>query len=231
MKILLIAGHGDGDPGACGNGYREADLTREFVSLLVPELEGIADVDVFDMSKNCYKYLQKGGKVDFSHYDYVLEIHFDSNSNKDAKGCTMFVHNTERGTSVEQRILNAICLLGFKNRGVVKRGDLLVQNTCKKVYQVSHALLEVCFISNASDMDNYMDKKHSIVSAVVHGIKEGFGLSEPLLYTSAEDITDVLSRRYIHISDPEAFVMALQKAKDDNTSLYWGFYKLVNNIK
>ena len=28
---LLIAGHGQGDPGAVGNGYKEADLTREFV--------------------------------------------------------------------------------------------------------------------------------------------------------------------------------------------------------
>lgn len=29
MKILLIAGHGDGDCGALGCGYEEANLTRE----------------------------------------------------------------------------------------------------------------------------------------------------------------------------------------------------------
>ena len=38
MKILLISGHGAGDPGATGtyNGvkYKEADLTREVVSTL-----------------------------------------------------------------------------------------------------------------------------------------------------------------------------------------------------
>ena len=38
MKILLISGHGAGDVGAVGNGYREADLTREVVNLLAPKL-------------------------------------------------------------------------------------------------------------------------------------------------------------------------------------------------
>ena len=28
MNILLIAGHGDGDCGAVGSGYQEAELTR-----------------------------------------------------------------------------------------------------------------------------------------------------------------------------------------------------------
>ena len=231
LKVLLIAGHGDGDPGSCGNGYKEAELTREFVSLLNLDLSSIAEVTVFDFNKNCYTYLKSGGNVNFALYDYVLEVHFDSNENKSAKGTTIFVHEAERGTTVEERILNNICLLGFKNRGVIGRSDLRVMNTCKKNYNTSHALLEVCFISNATDMDNYNDKKSQIVSAVVRGIKEGFGLAEPLLYTSAEDITDVLARSYIHISERERFVEALQKAKDENSSLYWGFYKLVNNIK
>ena len=33
MKILLIAGHGAGDPGASGCGYKEANLTRELVDV------------------------------------------------------------------------------------------------------------------------------------------------------------------------------------------------------
>lgn len=38
MKILLISGHGAGDCGAIGNGYKEADLTRELVKLIDNEL-------------------------------------------------------------------------------------------------------------------------------------------------------------------------------------------------
>lgn len=39
MNILLIAGHGDGDSGAVGNGYKECDLTREFASLICSKLK------------------------------------------------------------------------------------------------------------------------------------------------------------------------------------------------
>ena len=38
MKILLIPGHGDGDPGAIGNGFNEADLTRELLKLIKSKL-------------------------------------------------------------------------------------------------------------------------------------------------------------------------------------------------
>ena len=58
MKILLIAGHGDGDSGACGNGYREDALARELTLSLYFALKPYAEVDVFDVSKNMYKYLK-----------------------------------------------------------------------------------------------------------------------------------------------------------------------------
>ena len=45
MKILLIAGHGAGDPGASGCGYKEANLTRELVNLIAPKLRKYATVD------------------------------------------------------------------------------------------------------------------------------------------------------------------------------------------
>ncbi|MBO7320108.1 MAG: N-acetylmuramoyl-L-alanine amidase, partial [Clostridia bacterium] len=54
MKILLMAGHGDGDPGAIGNGYKEAEVVREIVPKLRDKLTPYADVTVFDMSKNPY---------------------------------------------------------------------------------------------------------------------------------------------------------------------------------
>ena len=58
MKILLIAGHGNGDPGACACGLKEADLTREVAAALLPKLKTYADVDLFDTSKNMYAILQ-----------------------------------------------------------------------------------------------------------------------------------------------------------------------------
>ena len=72
MKILLIAGHGEGDPGACALGYKEADITREIAPKLKSILSNYATVDVFDTSKNMYKYLKSGKTFDFKTYIYNL---------------------------------------------------------------------------------------------------------------------------------------------------------------
>ena len=44
MNVLLIAGHGNGDSGAIGNGYEEAELTREFVVLLKENLKSFCNI-------------------------------------------------------------------------------------------------------------------------------------------------------------------------------------------
>ena len=52
MKILLIAGHGAGDTGASGCGYKETNLTRELVNLIAPKLRKYANVDVYNVNRS-----------------------------------------------------------------------------------------------------------------------------------------------------------------------------------
>ena len=66
MKILLICGHGDGDPGACACGYKEADLVREYAPTLKKALSQYAEVELHDTSKNLYKVLKNGGSFTFT---------------------------------------------------------------------------------------------------------------------------------------------------------------------
>ena len=49
--------------------------------------------------------------------------------------------------------------------------------------------------------------------------------------TSANDITWELKHSYFPISDTKKFVSELEQARKNNSSLYWGYYKLVNKIK
>lgn len=181
MKILLIAGHGNGDPGACACGLKEADLTREVAAALLPKLKVYADVDLFDTSKNMYSYLKSGGICNFANYDYVFEVHFnaaaaDTAGNGKTTGTEILIHTTESGASVEEAILNNIKVLGFKNRGVKRRSDLRNMNVCKKNYGVSYALIEVCFIDDRDDVNLYQQKKNEVIDAIVNGIASGFGL-------------------------------------------------------
>ena len=82
-KILLIAGHGQGDPGACStmNGirYEEYRYTRELVTLLAGCFgQADAEVSVYDQAKNCYKQNKAGTGPNVKAYDYIFEIHFNA---------------------------------------------------------------------------------------------------------------------------------------------------------
>lgn len=184
MKILLIAGHGDGDCGAVGCGYKEAELTREMVKLIKPCLDGYADVTIADQKKNWYKYICKNGqKFDFKPYDYVLEVHFnacvkDYTGNGKTTGTEIYVTTMEKGTTVEQGIVNNISALGLKNRGVIKKNWALINHIKKQ--GVSSALVEICFIDDADDMTVYQAKKNDIAKGIAKGIIDGFKLTKPL---------------------------------------------------
>ena len=241
MKILLIAGHGQGDPGACANGYKEADLVREIAPKLKNKLSAYANVDVFDMNKNMYKFLKAGNAFNFKNYDYVFELHFnagvnDTKGNGKTTGTEILVHPSEKGTTVEKAIVNNIAALGFKNRGVKTRSDLQNMNVCKKRQGVSYALLETCFIDDKDDMKLYMAKKDAVITAIANGIISGFKLGTVLTenktkpikeLTTPNDIVWELSQK-IEISDVTKAVKDLTKAMDENSSCYWMLKKIAN---
>lgn len=54
---------------------------------------------------------------------------------------------------------------------------------------------------------------------------------EKIVLVSANDITWELNHTYFPITDTQKFVSELDEAKKENSSLYWGYYKLVNRIK
>jgi len=214
MKILLIAGHGDGDVGAVGNGYREADLTREVAGLLKGYLSDYADVDVADTNKNWYKHIIKQKNYFyFKVYDYVLEIHFNSSVNKSANGTEIYITRSEKSHGVETNIVNGINSVGFVNRGVkVKNYDLM---SYVKNQGVSSALLEVCFISNANDVKMYQEKKNEVIKAIADGIIDGFGLDRKV--DELKEACDLLASKGI-INSPDYWASG-GGYSDENTIL------------
>lgn len=192
MKILLISGHGAGDPGAVatvnGKAYKEADEARRLTAALAKQLKSVASVATYPTERNAYTDYKNGclkNTAKFNHYNYVLEIHFnafkaDTGDGK-TKGVECYVTTTEKGISVEEAICKKIAAVGFTNRGV-KRNNWAVIKTAKNA-GVSAALLEVCFIDDADDMKVYEANRAKIACAIAEGIIEGFGLkkkSDPL---------------------------------------------------
>lgn len=201
MNILLIAGHGAGDPGAVANGYKEADITREIVKLLKPQLDNYANVTIADTSRNWYAFLKNGGSFDFSQYDYVLEIHLnagakDTKGNGATTGTEIYINFSEKTYGVEENIVRNISSIGFRNRHLNSKGvfepkkkDFTVINRAKR-QGVSSALLEVCFIDDIDDMKLYQSKKADVIKAIANGIIKGFHL-EPKI---TDDITIIKNK-------------------------------------
>ena len=179
MKILLIAGHGAGDPGACSNYGVEATETRRVVNMLKSQFVVYSDitVDLYPIDRNAYSDIGNGClQVNFSNYDYVLEIHFNSSANESATGVEVWVTPIENCIKVEQNIVNKVEALGYINRGV-KREDFRVIRTAKNK-GVSSALIETCFISNKGDMNRYNNNFSKVCNAIVEGIAEGFEINK-----------------------------------------------------
>lgn len=54
---------------------------------------------------------------------------------------------------------------------------------------------------------------------------------EVVKLTSANDITWELNHSHFPITDTKRFVDALEQARLENSSLYWGYYKIANGIR
>ena len=195
FKMLLIAGHGknlDGsyDPGAIGCGYKEAELNRELVNLIKRHADlNNLPCDVAE-DRNYYNYFKYGNKYDFTPYNYVLEVHFNASVNPKTVpdgvqvGTMFYIDQSEKGHSVEDKILSYIYSIGGKKAwdGVVVSQrqwptGLMVQNRVR-AQGVSHAVLETAFVSDPDDMAWYQQKKNLIANKIVQGIIDGFGLNK-----------------------------------------------------
>ena len=188
MKLLLISGHGAGDPGAVstlgGTNYREADETRKVTAGLAQRLRDAAEVTVYPTDRNAYEDYRKGtlkSVAQFSKYDFVLEVHFNAvradQGDGKVKGSEIFSTRKTAAAAAELAILRRLKALGFTDRGLKASGHLAVINAAAAAGTPA-ALLEVCFVDDADDMRLYTADRGAVFDAVAGGLMEGFGLTE-----------------------------------------------------
>ena len=177
MKFLIIAGHGDGDPGAGGCGYWEANLTREALPMLASCLRGYDDTDVFTYptARNAYADLKRGRPAYyFQDFDCVVELHFNAFNGK-AYG-TETLYRTSKGlaTAVDKALAKAG---GFTDRGPKLRTDLQNMNVAYTL-EVPYILIETCFIDSKADMSKYEKAKAKVWADVAKAIADYYGLKK-----------------------------------------------------
>lgn len=172
--IFVSAGHNPGgvkpDPGAIGNGKREADLTVEFRNLVLEELKKKCISFVSDNdTERLGQYLKR---INTGNASVVLEFHFDAAASPNATGTTVLIgsDSDEYDKAFAKELVEAAAsILMIKNRGVLSeteshRGRLGLMREKGII-----ALLEICFISNPSDLSAY-EKYKTFLAAKIAAI-------------------------------------------------------------
>lgn len=218
--VLLVAGHGNGDPGAGGNGYNEADLTREIVRLISTKM----NCDVFDTSKNMYADLKGTNATNYlKKYKVVMEIHFNASSG--ASGTELLVSNTSNPTIIESKVLLALVNVGFKNRGFKDGNWLGNMNKCKLAGVSNYFLVEVCFIDSSSDMSIYKSNKDKIATNIANAFKEVIESTKEIKNIGTgsgkvDNNTTILGSQIATTNQMKAFL----KSKNPNAKDYVNIY-------
>lgn len=168
--IFLSAGHHNADPGAIGNGYKEADLTKELRDLIVKEIKRIGGQVITDDDKETLA--QYIGRIKPGSGSVLCELHFNSVADPKATGVECL--HADAGSADSKRlsaeISNTISQsLGIKDRGAKSesqshRGRLAILRTPAGIA----CLPEICFISNPDDVRKYQEKKTQLAACIAH---------------------------------------------------------------
>ena len=171
MAVFISAGHNPKgikvDPGAVGNGYHEADLTVEFRNLVVSELAKRKIIAITDKDdERLGEYLNR---IKTGSGSVVLEFHFDAAVSPSATGATsLFGSDADRlDKAFAKELVDATAnKKKKKNRGSLSEADSHRGRLGLMREQGIVSLLEICFISNISDLNKYNANKNALATKI-----------------------------------------------------------------
>lgn len=178
-KIYLSAGHSnvaETDRGASGNGFIEGNLTVELRELIYNELEVLGICAELDKNSNALKETIQFFKNLVSPSCILVDIHWNASSNSKATGTETFIPENYTEFELELAFKLSKCIsdtLEIPLRGSVK-GKLGVKTEVMSARKTlgfmrltgQNILLEICFISNKSDMDKYQANKQALAKKI-----------------------------------------------------------------
>lgn len=169
MKLFVIAGHGAGDPGACGNGFSEAERVRALAQRIKDF--GGDDVILGDFNRN---YYADGGinYLDISTDTPIVELHMDS-AGAGARGGHVIIQAGIGGADDYDRNLANLVSSIFPGRAstIVERSDLA--NPWRAYARgYNYRLVENGFISNWDDVQTF----NSRIDELAKGYLAAFGI-------------------------------------------------------
>jgi N-acetylmuramoyl-L-alanine amidase len=175
--IMIDPGHGGADPGACGNGLREKDLTLDISNRVAQRLSEHGFSVQMTRTTDVYVGLSERAQMaNQAGADYFLSIHINAGGGSGFEslvqpGCDNGETGRIRGI-IHQHVAAFFSANGLPDRGR-KQADLAV---CRET-NMPAALIECGFIDSA-DAQKLADPafRQGIAEAIVKGFCEAFGV-------------------------------------------------------
>ena len=181
-KVILIdAGHGGSDPGACNGSAQEKVFNLNIALMLNDLLMERNDVEIY-MSRDDDTYLNREDRLEIAtevNPDLIVSVHNNSLENKSYTGTMVLYYNNDTESQygditskecaqiVLEKLIDA---LDTVNRGVVNRQDLhiLSKTPCPSI------LCEISFISNDAELERLKTKEfqENAAQAIYDGVAE-----------------------------------------------------------
>lgn len=166
--LFVIAGHGAGDPGACANGFSEAERVRALATRI--KALGGDRVTLGDFNRDYYA--DNGiSSLDIPDDWQITELHMDSAA-EGAKGGHVIIKAGFTPDQYDDALASFIGgILPGRSNLIVGRDDLANPNRAA-ARGYSYRLVEVGFITNIGDLTIFNDQMDDIA----RGILEVFGI-------------------------------------------------------
>lgn len=169
MKLFVICGHGAGDPGACANGYEEAERVR-VLGKKIKELGG-SNVTLGDVNRDYYA--DNGiSSLNLSKDYQIIELHMDR-ATASARGAHIIIWHEFKPDDYDNALASFLCgLFPGRSTKIAKRSDLAnPARAAAKGY--GYRLAECGFISSKEDLEIFNNN----IEKIAKGILEAFGIS------------------------------------------------------
>lgn len=183
-QVTISAGHGARIEGAVGNGYKEhVEATKIMVAVTKYLKQLGVTVNTYEDTTSTSQNANLKSIVNY-HNKTVrqldVSIHLNSSANTLATGTEVLSYDSRMITLADAVSKNIANALGIKNRGVkYNKGLYFLSNTRKPAI-----LIEIAFISNASDMKAYKENFDSMCKGIACAIAgKTFTVTKPTVET------------------------------------------------
>lgn len=169
MKYLISAGHGGGDPGACANGRREADIALDMRDLTATALMEMRHAVSTDGGRGENLPLKQALALVRGH-DLAVELHCNASVSILASGVEVISSPGQK--PIAQRIARSIAMVtGQRLRGEAGWIDVSQSAHSRLAFvQAGGLIVEMVFISNVSDTTHFLSLKDKVAQAIAGAI-------------------------------------------------------------